>query len=443
MVSSSSHPPTLSPGNLPGDLPKDGSEDCSADAWKDAQENSTLQVDVAIVGGGIVGLTLAAALRTSGMTVAIIEAQTPQQVASRQRAYAFSLTSGEIFKELGLWPDICDRITHFQRVCLSDADHAQRVEFCPQDSGMEAVYYAAEHPVLMAALQRCIEQAPNLHYLSSATLQSVDLTAHPVSLRVQMSERLLTIAATLVVAADGAKSHLRQQAKIPTFGWKYWQSCITTVLAPEQSHAATAYERFWPSGPFAILPLPGNRCQIVWTAPHAEAQAMMALPPEQFMAELQRRYGSQMGRLTLLSQPLMFPVQLMQSRHYVRPRLALVGDAAHCCHPVGGQGLNMGIRDAAALAEVLLTSYHRGEDLGALSVLQRYERWRRRENWVILSFTDFLTRFFSNQIWPLVQLRRLGIRVIQAVPPLKRLLLKLMTGRLGRIPSMSSSRRSC
>lgn len=169
---------------------------------------------------------------------------------------------------------------------------------------------------------------------------------------------------------------------------------------------------------------------------------MMKLPKDEFMAELNRRYGDQMGHLTMLSEPLMFPVQLMQSRHYVQLRLALVGDAAHCCHPVGGQGLNMGIRDAAALAEVLITAHQRQEDLGSIAVLRRYERWRRRENWVILSLTDFLTRCFSNQFLPLVFLRRLGIWVLQHVSPLKRVALSLMTGRFGRVPHPQQPRRS-
>jgi 2-octaprenyl-6-methoxyphenol hydroxylase len=246
-----------------------------------------------------------------------------------------------------------------------------------------------------------------------------------------------TLDAALVVAADGKQSPLRRQANIDAFGWQYWQSCITTVLKPEGDHQYTAYERFWPSGPFAILPLPGGRCQVVWTSPHEEAQAILNLPEAEFMAELERRYGSQMGKLKRLNPPALFPVQLMQCDHYIQPRLALVGDAAHSCHPVGGQGLNMGIRDAAALAEVLTNAHKKGEDLGAVTVLRRYERWRRWENWVILSFTDTLTRSFSNQIPPIVALRRIGLWFLNHVSPLRHLALRLMTGRLGRVPKLA------
>ena len=398
---------------------------------------SELTVDVAIVGGGIVGLTLAAALAPSGITVAVIEAQTAAAAASRQRAYAFSLTSADIFKGLGLWPQVGPQICHFDQVQLSDGNYGRVVQFLPTDLGTDAVYYGAEHGVLMAALQGAIAAFPTIHYLCSATVGTIHHGNDAVEAEVTTPEGRVTVRSPLMVAADGKGSALRQWAGIGSVGWRYRQSCVTTVLEPEHSHQNTAYERFWPSGPFAILPLPGRRCQVVWTAPHAEAEAILQLPEAEFMAELEQRYGSQMGQLKRLAAPALFPVQLMQCDRYVQPRLALVGDAAHSCHPVGGQGLNMGIRDAAALAEVLTAAHQRHQDLGHIAVLRRYEHWRRIENWVILSFTDLLTRTFSNQIWPIVVLRRTGLWVIGGVPLLKRLALRLMTGRLGRVPQLA------
>lgn len=408
----------------------------------------TRHYDLIIVGGGIVGLTLASALRSSGLRLAVVETQTPAEAASRERAYAFSLASGEIFKRLGLWSQVSPDITHFNQVCLSDGEFPQVVHFRPQDLGTEAVYYAAEHRVLMAALQASLKDCPNIDYLAPAAVETVQYGAQQVHCEISLSDAAdgvsdgitagtpLHCSTDLIVAADGARSPLRQQANIPTFGWKYWQSCITVHLAPEYPHQNIAYERFWPSGPFAILPLPGNRCQIVWTAPHGEAEALLRLPSDQFMAELAQRFGPQMGHLTLLNQPRTFPVRLMQSRHYVRPHLALIGDAAHGCHPVGGQGLNMGIRDAAALADVLAAAHSRGEGIGALPVLKRYEQWRRRENWLVLSMTDFLNRSFSNRWIPLVGLRRLGLVLLEGIPPLKWLALTIMTGRFGRLPRL-------
>lgn len=402
-----------------------------------ATASKTRHYDLVIVGGGIVGLTLASALRHSGLTLAIVEAQSPQQAASRDRAYAFSLTSAAIFKQLGLWEEVGPQITHFQKVRLSDGAYPVVVNFQPQNLGTESVYHAAEHRVLMQALQGSLVDCPTIDYWAPASLETVEYGEQTAHCEIRYEEQTCRCTTDLIVAADGARSRLREQAQIPTFGWKYWQSCITTVLETEKFHANIAYERFWPSGPFAILPLPDGRCQIVWTAPHAEAEAMLQLPPEAFMAELKQRYGAQMGGLKMLNQPRLFPVRLMHSHHYVQPHLALIGDAAHGCHPVGGQGLNMGIRDAAALAEVLMTAHQHDEALGSLRVLKRYERWRKRENWLVLTMTDALNRSFSNRWLPLVWARRLGIVLLEYLPPLKWLALTIMTGRFGRSPNVT------
>ncbi|MEM8502944.1 MAG: FAD-dependent hydroxylase [Cyanobacteria bacterium P01_D01_bin.1] len=414
--------------------------------------------DVVIVGGGVVGLVLACGLRNTGLRVAVIEAQSAQQAAGRQRAYAFSPVSAKILEGLGLWETVGPQLIPFQRVKLSDADYRKSITFRPEHGASrgkrEAVYYSAEHTVLMSALQAAVEAAVDIDYWcetrvlveqsegASDTKLSTGSGAGAGSgadsgadLVVERAERRYQLRTQLVVGADGAKSGVRDRAQIKTFGWKYWQSCITAVLEPEQSHCNTAYEKFWPSGPFAILPLPHNRCQIVWTAPHAEAKAMLALPKEQFLQELKARYGNQMGELRLVNQPMIFPVQLMQSKQYVRPGTALIGDAAHSCHPVGGQGLNMGIRDATVLAEIIQQAALAGENLGSLKVLKRYERWRRTENWFTLSLTDFLNRAFSNRFVPLVIARRAGIWVLDTITPLKRLILRLMTGFFGRLPA--------
>ncbi len=418
--------------------------------------------DVVIVGGGISGLVCACSLRCTGLQVAVIEAQSVQQSASRQRAYAFSPVSAGILSGLGLWDVVGPQLTHFQQVKLSDANYSKALTFRPEDGRAksrhsknrlpnggspnrlpEAVYYSAEHTVLMLALQAAVQAAPEIDYWSESQLVSIEQTLkqaesaekeglHQITL--EHKKVRYRLRARLLVGADGARSQVRSRAHIKTFGWKYWQSCITAVLEPAQPHHNTAYEKFWPSGPFAILPLPHNRCQIVWTAPHAEAKALLALPKEQFLQELQARYGNDMGDLKLVNEPMMFPVQLMQSQQYVQAGIALIGDAAHCCHPVGGQGLNMGIRDAAALAEVIQIAAQTGEDFSRLKVLKRYERWRKTENWFTLSLTDFLNRAFSNHFLPLVVARRAGISILDSIGPLKRLVLQLMTGFFGRLP---------
>lgn len=393
--------------------------------------------DLAIVGGGIIGLTLACALKDSGLSVVLIEAKPHSVAAAKGQAYAVHLLSGRIFEGIGIWDKILPQIATFRQVRLSDADYPGVVEFHPADLGTDALGYVAEHQALLTPLREFMQECPNVTYLCPAETVKTRYEPDGVEIDLSVGGESRTLRTRLLVAADGARSRIRTWAGINTHGWQYWQSCIVAFVKPAQPHNDIAYERFWPSGPFAILPLPGNRCRIVWTAPHEEAKALVALDDEQFLAELSRRYGDQMGRLELEGDRFVFPVQLMQSDRYVLPRLALIGDAAHCCHPVGGQGLNMGIRDAAALAQVLQSAHQMGEDIGDLPVLLRYERWRKQENLTILGFTDLLDRMFSNNWLPVVVIRRLGLWMLRRVRPVKTYALQLMTGLRGRTPEIA------
>ena len=309
---------------------------------------SELTYDLIIVGGGIPGLTLTCGLRDSGLRVAVIEAQAENRVDDRPRAYALSPLSAKVFQTVGIWDRVAPDISHFPRVVLSDADYAHRIMFAPEDLGEPSVYYCAEHRILQMALRHQASANPHITCYYDARVQEVTYGDSSAEAIIETKQGQLRLSAPLVVAADGANSRVRQQAGIGTDGWNYWQSCITAFVSPARSHQDIAHERFWPDGPFAILPLPDNRCQIVWIAPHEEAKALVALPSNEFMAAMQERYGEHSGSLTLLSEPLVFPARLMHSRRYYQPRLALLGDAAHHCHPVAGQGLNLGCGDAGA-----------------------------------------------------------------------------------------------
>lgn len=401
------------------------------------QDLQGYEYDLVIVGGGIVGLTLASALKDSGLSVLLIEAKVASAAVSKGQAYAIHLLSALIYQGIGVWDEILPQIAKYCQVRLSDADHPEVVKFATTDMGTPELGYVAEHQALLQPLQEFVQNCPNVTYLCPAEVVNTQYQQDIVAIDIKIADRIQTIRSKLLVAADGARSPIRQAAGIKTLGWKYWQSCIVAFVKPEKSHNDTAYERFWPSGPFAILPLPGNRCRIVWTAPHEEAKALCALDDKEFLAELTRRYGDQMGKLELLGDRFVFQVQLMQSDRYVLPRLALIGDAAHNCHPVGGQGLNLGIRDAAALAQVLQTAHQAGKDIGNIKILKRYERWRQWENLTILGFTDLLDRVFSNQFLPLVLVRRLGLWFLQRVPVVKLFMLKFMIGLKGQIPELA------
>jgi 2-octaprenyl-6-methoxyphenol hydroxylase len=401
-----------------------------------ATAQPAIEYDLAIVGGGIVGLTLACALKDSGLRIALIEANSRSAGLERRRAYAITLMSGRIFQGLGVWQQILPQVTTFRQIRLADEQCPAVVTLQPEDLGTEALGYVGEHRVLVQALQDALKNA-QLDWLCPAEVIGVDYQAETVELTLAIAGKQRQLRTRLLVAADGSRSPIRQQSGITTHGWQYWQSCITAVIRSDQPHGNIAREHFWSSGPFATLPLPDNRCQIVLTAPHAEAKAWMALDETAFLEKLNCRYSGQLGRLTLEGDRLLFPVQLMQSDRYTLPRLALIGDAAHCCHPVGGQGLNLGIRDAAALAQVLQSAHQRGEDLGDWRILKQYEHWRKLENLMILGFTDLLDRCFSTSWLPLVLVRRLGLRLMRVLRPLKFLALRLMTGLSGRSPKLA------
>lgn len=399
--------------------------------------HTSFDYDLAIVGGGIVGTTLACAMKNSGLSVVLIEAQPLSVEQVKPQAYNLSILSGRIFQGIGVWDKILPQISTYQQIRLSDAEYTGIVQFDPTDLGTDALGYIGEHRVLLIALYEFLAECPNISLLCPAEVVEVDYQLSGVEINLKVGGETRQLRTRLVVAADGARSHIRTHAGIGTHGWQYWQSCVTVRIKTEKPHNHTAFERFWPSGPMGVLPLSENHCQVVWTAPHAEAKVLQEMDESAFLALLEQRTGGLLGHLTLESNRFLFPVQLMQSDRYTQSRLALIGDAAHCCHPVGGQGLNMGIRDAAALAQVLQDAAKIGEDIGNLQVLRRYERWRKLENWAILGFTDLLDRMFSNNWLPIVTTRRLGLWMLRTIHPFKSLVLKLMTGLLGRTPYLA------
>lgn len=395
------------------------------------------EYDLVIVGGGIVGLTLAASLKDSGLSVLLIEARVDSVAVGKGQAYAVHMLSALIYQGIGVWDKILPNIATYRHVRLSDADFQQIVEFDTSDIGKKDLGYVAEHQALLYPLQEFVKDCHNVTYLCPAEVVNTEYQKDIVSIDIKVAGEQHTVRSKLLVAADGSRSRIREAAGIKTSGFQYWQSCIVAFVKPEKPHNNTAYEKLWPSGPFAILPLPGNRCRIVWTAPHEEAKALLALDDELFLVELTKRFGTQMGKLQLLGDRFIFQVRLMQSDKYAQHRLALIGDAAHNCHPVGGQGLNLGIRDAAALAQIIQEANTKGEDIGQIKVLKRYQNWRSIENLVVLGFTDVLDRLFSNTFLPLVLIRRLGLLAMQRIPMLKIFALKLMIGLLGRTPKIA------
>jgi 2-octaprenyl-6-methoxyphenol hydroxylase len=245
-----------------------------------------------------------------------------------------------------------------------------------------------------------------------------------------------TIAARLLVGADGARSSIREQAGIAAHGWNYDQSAIVTTVGHERDHEGRAEEHFLPAGPFAILPLTGRRSSIVWTESTKEAERIVALPDDEFHAELEKRFGLQLGEIEVIGPRRAFPLGLFTARSFIAERLALVGDAAHIIHPIAGQGLNMGLRDVAALAEAVADAARLGLDIGDAQVLERYQRWRRFDTMTMGVATDGLNRLFSNRSDVLRLVRDVGLGLVERAPALKRLFMREAAGFTGDVPKL-------
>jgi 2-octaprenyl-6-methoxyphenol hydroxylase len=245
-----------------------------------------------------------------------------------------------------------------------------------------------------------------------------------------------TISARLLVGADGARSKIRETADIAVHGWDYDQSAIVTTVAHERPHNGRAEEHFLPAGPFAILPLTGNRSSIVWTETAREAERIVALPDAEFLVELEKRFGLHLGDLQVTGARRAFPLGLFTAREFIAERLALIGDAAHIIHPIAGQGLNMGLRDVAALAEAIADAARLGLDIGAPDVLERYQRWRRFDTMTMGVATDGLNRLFSNHSDVLRLARDVGLGVVERIPVLKRVFIREAAGFTGEVPKL-------
>jgi 2-octaprenyl-6-methoxyphenol hydroxylase len=265
------------------------------------------------------------------------------------------------------------------------------------------------------------------------SVSTFDHEANAIGVRLGGGE---TISARLLVGADGAKSKIREQAGIATHGWNYDQSAIVCTVAHERDHHGRAEEHFLPAGPFAILPLTGKRSSIVWTETAREAERIVALPDVEFHDELEKRFGLHLGDLEVIGPRRAFPLGLFTARTFIAERLALIGDAAHIIHPIAGQGLNMGLRDVAALAEAVADAARLGLDIGAADVLERYQRWRRFDTMTMGVATDSLNRLFSNRSDVLRLARDLGLGVVERLPALKRVFIREAAGFTGEVPKL-------
>ena len=396
--------------------------------------------DILISGGGLVGASLACALGGRGLRIGLIEAVPfgdSSQPSYDDRAIALAQGTQRIFTGMGLWDALAPRVTPIHQIHVSDRGRFGFTRLDRAEEGVPALGYVALARDMGAVLAEQLQRLDDVELICPARVSCVDIETDNAVVSVQSDAGELTLQARLVVAADGAQSTLRELFDIPTTEWDYRQSAVITNITPERPHGQIAYERFTDTGPLALLPMSEQRCSVVWTLHASQVDEVMALDDAAFLARLQDRFGHRLGILQRVGKRVAYPLRLVRARQSVRPRLALIGNAAHTLHPIAGQGFNLGLRDVAALAEVVLDAQHAGEDIGADAVLQRYADWRQQDHRRVIAFTDGLTRLFTNPLPPIALARNLGLLALDLCPPAKRLFARLTMGRAGKLPRLA------
>ncbi|HUC11502.1 MAG TPA: UbiH/UbiF/VisC/COQ6 family ubiquinone biosynthesis hydroxylase [Stellaceae bacterium] len=394
-------------------------------------------VELVIAGGGLNGLVLGIACAGAGLDCAVIDRQSPAAMSRADfdgRSSAIAYGSQQVLSAIGVWPALAAEAEPILEIRVADNNAPLFLHYDHRELGSDTpLGWIIENRVLRRALIEHARRLPNLTLLAPLEVKAVE-TAPARAIAALSDGRLLT--ARLVAAADGASSPLRHAAGIGTIEWRYRQTAIVTTVRHERPHAGIAVEHFLPAGPFAILPMTGDRSSIVWTEREEVAARVMALADEAFAAELSARFGDFLGWVEPVAPSWSYPVGLMLAERYVERRLALVGEAAHLIHPIAGQGLNLGIRDVAALAELVVDRRRLGLDIGDDELLARYQQWRRFDAVLLAAVTDGLNRLFSNDVMPLRLIRDLGLAVVNRVPPIKRFLMRDAMGITGELPRL-------
>ncbi|MTI44019.1 2-octaprenyl-3-methyl-6-methoxy-1,4-benzoquinol hydroxylase [Roseibium hamelinense] len=403
--------------------------------------NADQRFDVVIAGGGYVGLSLSLALQKAdpALSVAVVDPKPMDQLASDPRASAIAAAASRMLDQLGLWSELLPSAQPINEMIVTDSKlrDVVRPVFLTFDGEVtkgEPFAHMVPNGKMMPALHNAAKAlGVQFFALDTALTFRSETTKTLVQLKSGAS-----IEARLLVAADGVRSKLRSLAGIKTVHWDYGQSGIVTMVKHERPHDGRAEEHFLPAGPFAILPLPGNRSSLVWTEKTADAERLVKSDDFTFELELERRFGHHLGKIELGGPKNAYPLGLTLAREFVRPRFALIGDAAHGIHPIAGQGLNLGFKDVAALAEVIVDARRLGQDIGSSDVLERYQRWRRFDTLQMGIVTDVLNRLFSNDNDMLRAVRDFGLGLVDRMPGLKSQFISEASGFAGPAPKLLS-----
>ncbi len=394
--------------------------------------------DVLIVGGGMVGASLAHALSVLPLRVAVVEAAPPRgamQSSYDDRSTALALGSRRIFETLGLWDALRPAATPIGQIHVSDRGHFGATRLRSEDEGVEALGYVVENRTLGQVLwQSMTDVAARVYF--PARVADVDVVADAVTVSIAADEQVQACRARLLVVADGARSATRAALGIDAGVRDYGQTAVIANVTPQRLHGNVAYERFTPNGPVAFLPMSNGRCSVVWTLPPDDAARVMALDDSGFLAALQDAFGFRLGRLRRCGARHAYPLSLVQARRLTGPRHVVVGNAAHSLHPVAGQGFNLGLRDVAALAEVIADAGDDG-DPGDPRVLRAFAHWRRGDHRRVVGFTDGLIRLFGAEAAPVRAARSAGLIALGLLDGPRSLLARQSMGVAGRLPRLA------
>ncbi len=388
--------------------------------------------DILIIGGGMVGASLAAALSNQPLRIGIIES-TPltakTQPSYDDRVIALSYGSHRILKSIGVWNELQHDACPIDHIHVSDRGHCGFTHLSAKDESVDALGYVVPGRSIGQTLHAHIDKQSNIDFICPAHWTALESDSNQVTLTVTKPKTLTT---RLLVAADGGQSAIRKKLGIQTKTSNYQQSAIITNVTPELPHQNRAFERFTETGPLAILPMTENRCSVVWTARTDQQQEILDLDDETFLKRLQERFGYRLGRLTKAGSRFAYPLKLIQALEQVRPRVAIIGNAAHSLHPLAGQGFNLGLRDVAALAETIADATQKGDDPGDINTLKQYAEARKQDHRNVLTATDTLVRLFTQPSIPVAIARNKVLTLLDLLPPAKHLLARHAMGIAGR-----------
>ena len=399
-----------------------------------------MNFDVAIVGGGMVGATLGVALAPLNLRVALIEA-IPHNAAAQpsfdERTTALSNGSRRILETIGVWPALDGLATPIAKIHVSDQGRFGFARIDAREQGLAALGFVVANRALGSALWSRLGTSTRLKVFCPAEVSQVTAEDEAVKIEILQEGVTTAIDAKLIVAADGAQSAVRGAFGVAAEARDYGQTAVITTVLPQRFHDHVAYERFTPSGPLALLPLEGGRCTLVLTLTKDAAQSAMAWSDQEFLAEVQRRFGFRLGRFLKVGRRVTYPLFLTQSVSTTAPRCVIIGNAAQGLHPVAGMGFNLGLRDVACLAELIAESAAMAADPGGSELLAEYDAWRTADRRGVIGFTDGLVRVFSNPLRGVQRLRNLALLAFDLLPPAKSALSRLSTGGGGRIPKLA------